>query len=403
MMNKDYDSIRPYSDKETSAALKRVADAPELTDISTFLYGHGQGKEEALRALLRTLSTIDEFQSKVMAGVIRSILNQTSASLEISGLEHVDDGRKHVLMSNHRDIILDPAIMQLIFFENNVSTTEIAVGDNLIANSFIEDIFRSNRMIKVVRGGSPKEKYLASALLSSYMRENISSGRCSVWIAQRNGRAKDGRDNTSQSVLKMFEMSGKGDFVKDFLEMSILPFAISYQYEPCDFLKARELYVSRRGRYVKKPGEDTRSIITGITQNKGGIAFSFSPALSESDIVSCAACGKNDCFKALASLLDDRICSGYRLWDTNYIAYDIKDGHAGHVAKYTAQAREAFVMRMEKGLSAIVEKDPGIDKEELREIFLSIYSNPVRSARERQAADKGMTCPAWESLRKSSC
>lgn len=394
MMNKDYDSIRPYTDEETSAALKRMADAPELTAISAFLFGPGEGKEEALRALLRTLRTIDEFQAKVMAGVIRSILDRTSASLEISGLEHVEDGRKHVLMSNHRDIILDPAIMQLIFFENNVSTTEIAVGDNLIANSLIEDIFRSNRMIKVVRGGSPKEKYLASSLLSSYMRENISSGRCSVWIAQRNGRAKDGCDNTSQGVLKMFEMSGKGNFVKDFLEMSILPFAISYQFEPCDFLKARELYVSRRGRYVKKPGEDTHSIITGITQYKGGIAFSFCPALSESDIVSCAACGKNEWFKALASLIDDRICSGYRLWDTNYIACDIQDRRAEHVSQYTAEARDAFVMRMEKGLSAVVEKDPYIDVDELREIFLSIYANPVRSVRARQAGDRGMTCPA---------
>ena len=188
-MNQDYDSIRPYSDQETSIALKRVADAPELSvadapelsAISTFLFGPGEGREEALRALIRSIDTIDGFQAKVMAGVIRSILKKTSTSLEVKGLEHVEDGRKHVLMSNHRDIIL--------------------------ANSLIEDIFRSNRMIKVVRGGNPREKYMASVLLSSYMRENISSGRCSVWIAQRSGRSKDGCDATSQGVLKMLDMS----------------------------------------------------------------------------------------------------------------------------------------------------------------------------------------------------
>lgn len=186
-MNPDYKEIRPYTDQEASRALKRVADAPELSAVSAFLYGSGPEKEAALRDVMRSLDTIDEFQAKVMAGVIRSILHKTSSSLEVSGLEYVEDGRKHVLMSNHRDIILDPAIMQLIFFEHKVSTTEIAVGDNLIANSFIEDVFRSNRMIKVVRGGNPREKYMASALLSSYMRDNISSGRCSVWIAQKGG------------------------------------------------------------------------------------------------------------------------------------------------------------------------------------------------------------------------
>ena len=327
-MNQDYDSIRPYTDQETSIALKRVADAPELSAFSTFLFGPGEDREESLRALIRSIDTIDGFQARVMAGVIRSILQKTSTSLEVKGLEYVEDGRKHVLMSNHRDIILDPAIMQLILFDHKVSTTEIAVGDNLIANSLIEDIFRSNRMIKVVRGGNPREKYMASALLSSYMRENISSGRCSVWIAQRNGRSKDGCDATSQGVLKMLDMSGAGDFVKDFLEISVLPFVISYQLEPCDFLKARELYITRRGQYVKKPGEDTHSIITGVTQDKGGIAFCFCPALTEGDIASCAAQGKNDRFRALASLIDSRICSNYRLWDTNYIALDILEGTA---------------------------------------------------------------------------
>ena len=215
-MNHNFDNIRPYTDEETSQALKRMAAAPELSAISTFLNGPGQDKEDALRALLRGLRTIDEFQARVMAGVIRSILHRTSTSLDVKGLDNVMDGRKHVLMSNHRDIILDPAIMQLILFDSGAPTTEIAVGDNLIANSLIEDIFRSNRMIKVVRGGTPREKYMASSMLSSYMRSNIASGRCSVWIAQRSGRSKDGCDATSQGVLKMLDMSGAGDFIKDF-------------------------------------------------------------------------------------------------------------------------------------------------------------------------------------------
>ena len=391
-MNQDYDSIRPYTDEETSRALRRVADAPELKAISTFIYGPGQDREDALRARLRSTDSIYGFQAGVMAEVIRSILQQTSSSLEVEGLENVEDGRKHVLMSNHRDIILDPAIIQLILFDSGVSTTEIAVGDNLIASSLIEDIFRSNRMIKVVRGGTPREKYVASSLLSSYMRGNIASGRCSVWIAQRGGRSKDGCDATSQGVLKMLDMSGSGDFIKDFSELSVLPIAISYQFEPCDFLKARELFISRRGQYVKKPGEDTHSILTGVTQQKGGIAFHFCRALSMEEIASCAVQGKER-FKALAALIDDRICSSYRLWDTNYIALDILEGNDAGSSYYTAENRLSFIERMEKGLSAILQKDPDMDKDELREIFLSIYANPVRSSRVHPAGGKGNSYP----------
>ena len=393
-MNQNYDSIRPYDDAEASQALKRVAEAPELKAISSFLYGPGHEFEDRLRSLLRNLDTIDRFQAMIMADTIQTILDKTSSGLHVSGLENVENGRKHVLLSNHRDIILDPAILQLILFNNRMSTTEIAVGDNLIANSFIEDIFRSNRMIKVERGGTPREKYMSSMRLSSYMRDKVASGDCSVWIAQRNGRSKDGRDMTEQGLLKMLEMSGTGDFVKDFHELAILPIAVSYQFEPCDFLKARELYISRRCQYVKKPGEDTVSILTGVRQFKGRISFRFCPELSEEELYMCAAHDKNGRFKVMASLIDDRICTGYKLWDTNYIACDILDGSDAYSSMYTPESRSAFVEYMEKGLSGIVGKDPDVDIEELRDIYLSIYANPVRSSREHRAAGMGSSAPA---------
>lgn len=392
-MNKNYDSIRPYTDAETSMALKRVADAPELKSIALFLSGGRPELEGRLRDLLRKAETVDGFQASVMSWVIQSILDRTSSSLEVRGLENVENGRKHLLISNHRDIILDPAILQLIFFNHGVSTTEIAVGDNLIANPFIEDVFRSNRMIKVVRGGTPREKYMSSALLSSYIRDMVSSGKCSVWIAQRNGRSKDGNDLTEQGVLKMFEMSGSGDFMQDFAELAILPVSISYQFEPCDFLKARELYISRRQQYVKKPGEDTASILTGITQKKGGISFRFCSEIAQDELLKCAGHEKNERFKALASVIDDRICSNYRLWDNNYIASDILSGKNSFTAYYTPEAKAGFTEYMEKGLSAIVEKDPDIAIDELRDIYLSIYANPVRSVYARQAGDRGMSFP----------
>lgn len=391
-MNEKYDSIRPYNDAEMIQAISRIIKAPELDSISDFLYGPGQA--EHLRKALAGISNVHQFQASVMAGAIKTILGKTSSGLSIEGVGALRDGRKHVFLSNHRDIILDPAIIQLVLFDSDMPTTEIAVGDNLISNSFIEDIFRSNRMIKVARGGTPRQRYMSSALLSSYMRECITTGRCSVWIAQRNGRSKDGHDHTEQGLMKMFEMSGSGDFIKDFGDLSILPTAVSYQYEPCDFLKAREVYISRREHYVKKPGEDTMSILTGVTQFKGHIALHFCEPVTDKELERCAMYEKNERFTALTEVIDSKIYANYRLWDTNYIAYDIQNGNEGSSANYTPQARAEFLERMKEGLSAIVEKDPDIDMDELSEIFLSIYANPVHSAHAHQAGDTGRSCPA---------
>lgn len=372
----NFDSIRPYNDLETAEAMNRLAMAKELGPISEFFFG--KGMETPLREKLKQLKDVYGFQSEIMANAVRSVLEKTSDSLNIKGIGNIKDNRKHILISNHRDIILDPAIIQLILFDNGFPTTEIAVGDNLIANTLIEDVFRSNRMIKVMRGGTPREKYNFSRLLSSYIRDAVSSGRCSVWIAQRNGRTKDGIDRTSQGLMKMLEISGNDEFVKDFTELSILPVAVSYQFEPCDFLKARELYISRRKKYVKRPGEDTKSIITGITQKKGKIAFCFTPFISEEELEQCSALGKNESFQALAGTIDNRIRCNYELWDTNYIAADMIAGTSVHAGHYTEEGKEAFRDYMEKGLAAIVAEDPFIDITELRCIFLDIYANPVR-------------------------
>lgn len=374
---REFDNIRPYDDAQTAEALKRIAKAPEIKQVCEFLHGSGL-KEDSLRELLCSLNGIDEFQVKVMASVVRAIISKTTKGIETSGIENIKNGKKHILISNHRDIMLDPAIIQLILFENGVSTTEIAVGDNLIANQFIEDAFRSNRMIKVTRGGTPREKYTASKQLSAYLRSCVVSDRCSVWIAQRNGRSKDGKDMTEQGVLKMFEMSGEGDFVNNFDALSILPVSISYQFEPCDFLKARELYITRAvGQYIKSPGEDTQSILIGLMQDKGHVSFDFSPEISREEITQCAKLDKNERFLALAEAIDKRINSNYKLWDNNYISYDLLNGTDKHSDKYTPEAKGYFITYMEKGLSTIVEREPNIDYNKLKEIFLSIYANPV--------------------------
>lgn len=259
-----FNDIRPYKDDEIQAAMHRIAESPHISNIASYLY---PGIDvNMFKQLLMSCSTVDDFQKKVMRNVVQKIVSGTMKNLTHSGTENFKEGRRYLLISNHRDIVLDSAVIQFLLNENGVPTTESAVGDNLITSPFIEDVIRSNKMIKVIRSTSPRELYMVSKTLSEYIRTNISQSNSSVWIAQRNGRTKDGLDMTEQGLLKMFDMSGKGDFANDFAELNIMPTSISYEYEPCDILKAVELFIKKRQKYIKGKDEDLNSIITGIMQ-----------------------------------------------------------------------------------------------------------------------------------------
>ena len=373
-----FNNIRPYNNLELVDALKRIAASPNLEQVFRFLYKDGDF--ESFKSLLLSATSVEDFQKKIIANVVKTILANTSNGLSVSGISNVDNSRKYLYISNHRDIVMDPAIQQLVMHNNNIPTSEIAGGDNLIKYSFAEDAMRCNRMLIVSRSGSSRDVYKASVLLSEYIRTKIVSNNISIWIAQSSGRAKDGNDRTSQGILKMFDMSSSKDFVKDFVELNILPVVISYQYEPCDFLKAKELYYTvKDGKYVKSANEDIVSIVTGFTQKKGNIHFAFTEALTKQEIEKCAELDKNERFVALAELIDKRIRSNYKLWNNNYIAHDILSGSEANKDRYTPQEKEEFVNYMESGLKQI---SPSFDEKErdtLRNIFLSIYANPVNA------------------------
>jgi len=367
---KKFDDIRPYDDSEVHAALERIVSNPLLSNISNYLF---PGMDEnQFKATLLSCYTKDDFQVKVMSRVVDKILADTATGLSFGGLEYFDGNKRHLIVSNHRDIVLDSAIIQLILYKHDVPRTEIAVGDNLITSSFIEDITRCNRMIKVIRSTSPREVYTTSKVLSEYMRYRVANQISSIWIAQRNGRTKDGIDVTEQGLLKMFDMSGSGDFVKDFTELSIMPASISYEYEPCDILKAVELYIKRRQKYVKAEGEDLNSILTGIMQPKGRIHIQFNEPLTLEEVNAAAELDKNERFKELGMAIDRKIISNYKLWPNNYIAFDMLNGEDKFADKYTIEEKAAF----EGYVNARFQKEEE-GKEEIREIFLGIYANPV--------------------------
>ena len=368
-----FDDIRPYNDSEVHPALERIVANPLFSNVAQYLFP-GQD-ENMFRQLLLSCNSKEDFQVKVMSQIVAKILHGTAKELTFSGLEHFKGGKKHLIVSNHRDIVLDSAIIQLILHQHGVETTEIAVGDNLITSSFIEDITRSNKMIKVIRSSNPREVYTTSKVLSEYIRYNVANQKSSVWIAQRNGRTKDGIDVTEQGLLKMFDMSGSGDFVNDFAELSILPTSISYEFEPCDIQKAVEMYVSRRQKYVKAEGEDLKSILTGIMQPKGNIHIAFNEPVSLEEIQDASQLDKNEKFKAICTAMDRRIVAEYKLWGNNYIAYDMLNATNEYASMYTAEQKAAFEGYMAAQLASV--KLPDIDMVELKEIFLSIYANPV--------------------------
>ena len=203
----EFESISPYTDEEAVEALGKVAENPVLTEVSQYFFP--EESPDFLKNLLKSVKSIDDFQIMVMSRVVEWVLANTARNFSYDGISNIDKSKgKFLALSNHRDIILDPAITQLVLYRNDIPMTEIAVGDNLITNKFIEYLIRSNRMIKVVRGISAKELYLSSKLLSRYIRLNITTQQSSIWLAQRQGRTKDGLDMTEQGLLKMLDMSG---------------------------------------------------------------------------------------------------------------------------------------------------------------------------------------------------
>lgn len=384
----EFTDISPYTDAEAVEALGKLADHPAVVEVSKAIFPDKE--PEFLRKILKSVKSIDEFQILVMNKAVEWVLSTTAHNFSYDGIWNLKKiNGKFLAMSNHRDIILDPAITQVVLYRNAIPMTEIAVGSNLLTNKYIEYLIRSNRMIKVIRGINARQLYLSSQVLSKYIRECITSGRSSIWIAQREGRAKDGIDTTEQGLLKMLDMSGTADFTTNFEELNIVPLSISYEYEPCDILKARERLISRTQKYVKGSREDLISIMTGIEQQKGNIHLNIGSPLTHDEIEAASYCNKNDRYQAIRHAVDVRIIEGYKLWKTNYIGYDMVNHTFKYRDKYTPEDVAQFTDYVEHQLDKV---EKSLCRADLRDLFLRIYANPVVSLEnlmiERAAASR---------------
>ena len=370
MMTK-FDDIRPYVDAEIPAAMKRIAESEYLPAIVKFLFPEKQLNE--VQALLCSFRNIHDFQLGVMYAFNKQVIQQTINKFTCSGFENLSPDKNYLFVSNHRDIVLDSSILQFALYDAGFRTTEITFGNNLMSSQLIIDIGKSNKMFKVVRSKTAHEFYKNLLHLSKYIRYTITEKGESVWIAQRNGRTKDGNDATDQGIIKMFCMSDTQDLVKSVEDLNIVPVAVSYQWEPCDMFKTKELYLSRDGaKYVKQKDEDLTSILTGITQQKGNVHFNLCKPLVKEEYVNFANESPNKFYKNIASLIDERIYHNYKLWNTNYIAHDIRSGSDEYAAHYTIEEKTQFLQHLHQTLNQI-----DGDKDIISSIYLSIYANPV--------------------------
>lgn len=364
-----YNELSPCKDNEIHEILTRIVHDPKFFAVLDFLFPHEDKKQ--ISANLLNIHSIKEFQGGFMRPAIMSIIKKSSKGLTFSGAEYLKPGETYLFIANHRDILLDSALLQVFLFNNNLETSQISFGNNLMSSTFVNDICRVNKMFTVIREGTRKEVYENSLKLSAYIRQSVSAGNSSVWIAQRNGRTKDGNDKTQNGLLKMLNLSGKEDFVTNFRSLNIVPVSISYEIEPCDLLKVQELYTFlTEARYVKREGEDQNSILTGIKQLKGHIHLAIcrpvNPELQKLE--------GNDVFKLrqLAGIIDQRIYNNYRLWPNNYIAADILNGTQEYTSFYTPSEKDKFGNYLFMNTSRL-KGDP----QKLKQLLLRIYANPV--------------------------
>lgn len=374
MTDFDFSSIEPYGPSEVPAAINRVAKSPLFARLVKTM--NPSVEVGAFAALMECITTCDELQNMVMRPLVFQIVKRSMTSFTYSGLENLDKDKSYLFVSNHRDITLDAGLLDVALLNNGFTTPEIGFGNNLMKNEFMVDLFRLNKMFTIIRDGSRREFYNNSVFLSHYISHVLHDKKSSVWIAQRNGRTKDGDDRTDQGLLKMFSMAGTGNFEEDFLKMNIVPVAISYELEPCDTMKAIANYASLTGIYEKTPHEDVLSILSGISQSKGAVHIEVCNPITPEEVAQCASFNKNERFSALAQLLDNRIHKGYKLHPSNYIAMDLLNSGAQFEEHYTTEEMEKFIEYVERASY----KGPSMAAaSKLTEIFLSMYAKPVEN------------------------
>jgi len=370
----EFDSIRPFEPEELPEVYERLIADPQFRAVVGYVCP--DVPFDALASKMRQCKTNLDFQLAFCYGFLEGLLKKASKGCDID-VDEVDVTKRYTFVSNHRDIVLDSALLDKLLVDAGFKTTcEIAIGDNLLAAPWIKDLVRVNKSFIVERSAGIREMLSNSKRLSEYMHFVVGKKNDNIWIAQREGRAKDSDDRTQQSILKMMAMGGEGSVVERLGQMHIVPLAISYEYDPCDYLKAREFQLKRDIEGWKKTKQDdVLSMKTGIMGYKGRIHYHCASCIDTFLSSLPVDMPKGELFEAVARHIDCEIHRNYRLYPNNYIAQDLLAGNDSNADKYSAEDKATF----EKYLAGQLEKIEIDNRDDayLRERMLTMYANPA--------------------------
>lgn len=372
----EFDTIRPWELEDLPEVFDRLLANDQFKQVLAYLYP--QVPLEMIAQKLKACKTNLDFQLAFAYDFVHGILKKATTGCEMD-CSSLDNTRNYTFISNHRDIVLDSAILDVMLIENKFKTTcEIAIGDNLLSLPWVKDLVRVNKAFIVERALSMRQMLMSSKRLSDYMHFAIKEKNENIWIAQREGRAKDSNDRTQKSILQMMSMGGEGSIIERLKQLHLVPLSISYEYDPCDFLKAKEFQQKRDyAEWKKGPTDDLVSMQTGIFGYKGHVHYHAAPCLDEYLDSLDPDMPKQDIYNKVAAYIDQQIHRNYRLYPGNYVALDMLEETEAYTDQYTAEDKAKFEKYIQGQLAKI--DLPNKDEAYLKERLLTMYANPVRN------------------------
>lgn len=373
----NFEDIRPLNQDEVQAAIEELLASEEFRHA--LRYVKPDLDWDQLSAAMRACKTKEQFKSTLAYDAVMTVAKKTTFSLTISGRSRLPEGKPAcTFISNHRDIVLDASFLNVMLYDVGYGMTQVAIGDNLLIRPWIKTFVRLNNSFIVKRGVSVRQMLEVSGTLSAYINHTIKDTKESIWIAQREGRAKDSNDRTQPSVLKMLCMAGGKDIIGNLKSLNIVPVAISYEFDPCDYLKAQEFQLKRDNQeYHKTQRDDLLNMETGILNNKGRVHFTISQLINDQLDQLDPNMDRNELFAAVASIIDKEIYRHYRFYPNNYVAYDLLSGTRRFSDHYGLKDKKAFEEYLQKQLDKIV--IPNKDENFLRKKILEMYAKPLKN------------------------
>lgn len=370
----EFEEIRPYHDEELPQIFEELIADPAFQQVAcAVMPGVPFG---AIAQKMRASKTKQEFQENLCYGILHKLAKDTTDGLILESMAVLNKQSAYTYVSNHRDIILDSGFLSVLLVEQGLDTVEIAIGDNLLIYPWIKKLVRINKCFTVQRALTMRQMLESSIRMSRYMHYTIAEKKQSIWIAQREGRAKDSNDVTQDSVLKMLSMGGDGDIITNLQELNIVPLSISYEYDPCDFLKAQEFQLKRDiPDFKKTTDDDLLNMQTGLLGYKGRVCFRMASCINEDLAKLDRTLPKPELFVAISALIDKRIHANYRIFANNYVAHDLLYNAEEFADHYTAEDRKRFTSYIDTQLERIT--IPNKDVDFLREKLLLMYANPL--------------------------